>query len=956
MIFFKSKYIHFQVLVSLILFLGFSQNTLGQCAGTNGSVIVCDKDTDMGARTFALFPHLNGIPSAGGTWSTVDPANFFALNQSTGIVDLWRINNYGEHQFTYTNTACGELATVTVNLGGYPGENNIDGSANACSDDFAVNLHGFLGSEIDGKVQDFNGLWKEDPTTITGELEGNIFDARAAGPGIYIFTYTIAAVSSCPSRTSTVILEVHPAANSGLPISFTACTNEDFSAYTNFDLNSRLTSEDPNGTWSESGTNQLSDLNDSVINIEEINNTFGYDTYSFTYTVFPSHPVCEERSTIVNINILPALDGTMIALNFCFSTDYRINLNYDDTILHNGSFLLEYTINGRVAVASAVLRDGNGSFIVDSDIVPLNQFINLEITGIEGVTPMRDVCPRVIVPTISFLVSNTSANATDICVETTTTVSLTNILDPSGNRANGTYNIGYTLRNPSGTVSNFNLTNITLTNGNTNFTIDASNFTNGGDYDIDITIPNTFPINCTITDTFTVTPIPDAIQLDLLVDNNCDATLIDVIVDAPILASGTYTITYDVTELNTNNILTTNTINFTGGIANYQIDVAALPQGNYTANVRSTQDDNTPCRILFDFELTENFARLGIPDTPQAEATQIFCLSNYPSGPTLEDITITATEDILFYATATDTNILSLATPLLNGEDYFASNIDPTNNCEGSERVQISAILSDPPTPTSTTINPLFCAESNPTLSDLTVNIPTGNSVIWFDADTAGNILETNTPLIDGQNYYAATQSDGQCTSVVRLQFTPTVVTVAIASLEFTNLALCALDNPTVANLRVLENNSDNEIVWYNQIEGGNALADETLLIEGIIYYAESFNSDTGCNSTERVPVTIGLSNCIPQDYNFFIPDGFSPNGDGRNDTFYIPNIEIIFPDFTLEILNRYGTRLFKGDKNRPSWDGRNGSGIAPNGVYFYIIEYNKDELSPTQGRLYLNR
>ena len=65
---------------------------------------------------------------------------------------------------------------------------------------------------------------------------------------------------------------------------------------------------------------------------------------------------------------------------------------------------------------------------------------------------------------------------------------------------------------------------------------------------------------------------------------------------------------------------------------------------------------------------------------------------------------------------------------------------------------------------------------------------------------------------------------------------------------------------------------------------------------------------------------------------------------------------EIIFPDFTLEILNRYGASLFKGDRSNPAWDGSEGGKTAPNGVYFYVINYNKDGHQPIQGRLYLNR
>ncbi|MGB2761552.1 MAG: gliding motility-associated C-terminal domain-containing protein, partial [Maribacter stanieri] len=153
-----------------------------------------------------------------------------------------------------------------------------------------------------------------------------------------------------------------------------------------------------------------------------------------------------------------------------------------------------------------------------------------------------------------------------------------------------------------------------------------------------------------------------------------------------------------------------------------------------------------------------------------------------------------------------------------------------------------------------------------------------------------------------------------------------------------------------------LEDETENEVLWYSTETGGIALTDDVPLVVDTIYYAENYNTLTGCSTNTRVPVTIDFSDCDPENYDFFIPDGFSPNADGRNDTFFIPNIEVIFPNYTLEILNRYGTTLFSGDKTNPAWDGRNGSSTAPNGVYFYIINYNKGNSEPIQGRLYLNR
>ncbi len=132
------------------------------------------------------------------------------------------------------------------------------------------------------------------------------------------------------------------------------------------------------------------------------------------------------------------------------------------------------------------------------------------------------------------------------------------------------------------------------------------------------------------------------------------------------------------------------------------------------------------------------------------------------------------------------------------------------------------------------------------------------------------------------------------------------------------------------------------------------------MLSEGATYYGVDYNTTTKCYSSP-LSVTVTLTDCTATSENFMIPNGFSPNGDGVNETFQIVDIEFLFPNYTLEIFNRYGNVLFKGDINKPAWDGKNSnsgfiSGDAPAGVYFYIIHYNKDNLPPKQGQLYLNR
>jgi len=75
--------------------------------------------------------------------------------------------------------------------------------------------------------------------------------------------------------------------------------------------------------------------------------------------------------------------------------------------------------------------------------------------------------------------------------------------------------------------------------------------------------------------------------------------------------------------------------------------------------------------------------------------------------------------------------------------------------------------------------------------------------------------------------------------------------------------------------------------------------------------------------------------------------DGFSPNGDGINDTWSIENIDN-FPNNLVQVFTRWGVKVYmqKGYVNNDPdkcWDGRteNGSDL-PTGTYYYIIHTNE--------------
>ena len=95
--------------------------------------------------------------------------------------------------------------------------------------------------------------------------------------------------------------------------------------------------------------------------------------------------------------------------------------------------------------------------------------------------------------------------------------------------------------------------------------------------------------------------------------------------------------------------------------------------------------------------------------------------------------------------------------------------------------------------------------------------------------------------------------------------------------------------------------------------------------------------------------------------------NAFSPNGDQKNERFYIQGLEC-YPENTVEIYNRWGVlvfdvdhynnvdRVFKGYSfGRTTMKQSEG---LPVGTYFYILKYKDSDSNPheTSGYLYINK
>jgi gliding motility-associated-like protein len=78
------------------------------------------------------------------------------------------------------------------------------------------------------------------------------------------------------------------------------------------------------------------------------------------------------------------------------------------------------------------------------------------------------------------------------------------------------------------------------------------------------------------------------------------------------------------------------------------------------------------------------------------------------------------------------------------------------------------------------------------------------------------------------------------------------------------------------------------------------------------------------------------------------IPNTFSPNRDGINDYWTVPNLHL-FPQARVMIFNRNGNKVFEATGGNIRWDGTSNGKELPAGVYYYVLDL-RDGGQPVNG------
>ncbi|MAT54266.1 MAG: hypothetical protein CMN32_07265 [Saprospirales bacterium] len=99
--------------------------------------------------------------------------------------------------------------------------------------------------------------------------------------------------------------------------------------------------------------------------------------------------------------------------------------------------------------------------------------------------------------------------------------------------------------------------------------------------------------------------------------------------------------------------------------------------------------------------------------------------------------------------------------------------------------------------------------------------------------------------------------------------------------------------------------------------------------------YTLTVTNEEGCIAVRQITIYVVSPDC--REPNIFVPNAFTPNGDGNNDVLYVRSNIIESMEFA--IYNRWGQKVFETTEQSIGWDGTYKGQELPNDVFGYYLK-----------------
>ena len=275
----------------------------------------------------------------------------------------------------------------------------------------------------------------------------------------------------------------------------------------------------------------------------------------------------------------------------------------------------------------------------------------------------------------------------------------------------------------------------------------------------------------------------------------------------------------------------------------------ATSPGSYTAYA-AAKNNTTTCESSARTLVTVTIYALPIAPTA-VNVTECFD-GNVHTG----SATAGAGESIVWYDAATGGNITTAPGATAPGSyTAYAASKNNTTTCESSARTLVTVTIHALPI-APTAVNVTECFDGTVHTGSATAD--TGESIVWYDAATGGNIITAPGATAPGSYtaYAAAKNNTTTCESSARTLVTVTIYALPIAPTAV-NVTECFDGNVHTGSATA---GAGESIVWYDAATGGNIITAPGATAPGsYTAYAAAKNNTTTCESPARTLVTVTI-------------------------------------------------------------------------------------------------
>lgn len=283
------------------------------------------------------------------------------------------------------------------------------------------------------------------------------------------------------------------------------------------------------------------------------------------------------------------------------------------------------------------------------------------------------------------------------------------------------------------------------------------------------------------------------------------------------------------------------------------------------------------------------------------------------------------------------TNNSSYNSSSLNNGDVINVILTTNANCAATPTASagVTMIVSPIVTPSisvSVSTNTI-CAGTMVTFTTNKTNAGISPVYQWFVNSTA---VGSNS-----STYYSSSLNNGDVVTVV---MTSNANCLSTPTANSNTISINVLPVPTAS---FTYTNSDQDIQFYNQSTNATIWAWDLGFLSSSILQNPSYTFPGGAEYVVTLTASNGVCKAVTsqtitvEGATYYIPNTFTPNGDGVNDFYYLVGTGISAENFEMNIFNRWGEVIFKTNDLNKSWDGRtHGGEDVAEGVYTYLFEF----------------